>query len=86
MLSTRTLSSLQAIPPSLPDYHICDQRYGENLNLLDCDLARRSMPAGASAVPYAVDTSETRFALPFSMQHGISGVETAKSTKRLIRL
>ena len=86
MLSFRTLSSLQAIPPSLPDYHICDQRYGQNLNLRDCDLARRSMPAGASAVPYAVDTSGARFALPFSIQHGIQATEIAKHTERLIRI
>lgn len=71
MLSIRTLSLPQAIPPTLPDYHICDQRYGNNLNLIDCDSARRLMPAGASAVPYTVDTSGARFALPFSMQHGI---------------
>ena len=85
MLSIRTLS-LQAVAPNVPDFHICDQRYGQNLNPIDCDFARRLMPAGASAVPYAVDTSGARFALPFSMQHGIYGVEIAKSTERLIRL
>ena len=71
MLSIRTLSSFQAIPPALPDYHICDQRYGQNFNLIDCDFARSSMPAGVSAVSYTIDTSGARFALPFSMQHGI---------------
>ena len=70
MLSDRTLSSLRAIPPVLPDFHICDQRYGLNLNPIDCNLAGSALPAGASAVPYAVDTSGARFALPLSVQHG----------------
>lgn len=73
MLSIRT-SSLVAIPPVLPDFYICDQRYGFNVDPVDCNVAGRELPAGASEVPYAVNTGGAALALPVSIKHGKYGV------------
>ena len=72
MLSIRT--SLPAIPPVLPDFHICDQRYGFNVDPADCNVAARGLPAGASEVPYAVNTGGAAHVLPVSIKHGNYGV------------
>ena len=68
MLSIRT--SLPAVSPVQPDFHICDQRYGVNVDPVDCNVAGGELPVGASEVPYAVNTAGAALALPVSIKHG----------------
>ena len=62
------------MPPILPDFYICDQRYGQDLDPVDCDHAGRGLQLGATAAPYTVGTSGAALSLPMSIRHGKYGV------------
>lgn len=40
--------------PTVPDYAICDRRYGSNLTPLLCDRAADTLIQGDSVIPYTV--------------------------------
>ena len=42
------------VVPTVPDYGICDRRYGANLTPLLCNWAADTLEQGDSVVPYTV--------------------------------
>ncbi|MCJ1238670.1 hypothetical protein MMC14_006661 [Varicellaria rhodocarpa] len=45
--------------PIPPDFHICDQTYGQNLRLSDCFAAIESLPTGEGIMLYSVNGADS---------------------------
>lgn len=71
MLSSQDLGMAGVVGGgTLSNYHICDPRYGMNLESSSCISARSTLPFGKTYLPYDVDSSGARYALPWSMAFG----------------
>ncbi len=70
MITPQDVGFAAVIKPTLPNFFLCDPRYGINLEIPSCISAASQLPLGKSNVPYAVNTSGARFALPWSMAVG----------------
>lgn len=64
------MPGLVPVAPTPPDFHLCDQFYGTNLDHVDCDLAGSQLPVGTNPVVYALRGSTVPYVLPWVAQHG----------------
>ena len=42
--------------PTPPDFHMCDQAYGRDLQLSDCFTAVESLPTGEGEMTYTINS------------------------------
>ncbi|KAL8996660.1 MAG: hypothetical protein Q9169_003884 [Polycauliona sp. 2 TL-2023] len=56
--------------PTLPDFDICDRRYGMNLDIPRCDVAASRLDAGSASTTYQISDQEGPHVLPRSIDYG----------------
>ena len=62
--------SLAAVPPVMPDFHLCSSSYGTGIAAGDCYIASTMLVVGNILQLYAVNDPRRDFYVPFQAAHG----------------
>lgn len=61
--------------PTLPDFDICDRRYGMNLDIPRCDVAASRLDVGSASTAYQISDRAGPHTLPQSINYGWGSFE-----------
>ena len=57
--------------PTVPDFDICDRRYGMNLDIPRCDVAAGRLDFGSASTTYYISDQGGHHTLPRSVDYGL---------------